>query len=100
MQRLITVTRAMAGGDRSARVGAVRAPGELAELASAFDQMADTLSRQDQVRRNLVADVAHQLRTPIAVIRAGSEAMLDGISKPTPANMNSLLLMFIVLFTS
>ena len=40
--RLIAVTRAMADGDRAARAGEIRAPGELRELAAAFDQMADT----------------------------------------------------------
>jgi two-component system, OmpR family, sensor histidine kinase BaeS len=90
VQRLITVTRAMAGGDRTARVGAVRAPGELAELASAFDQMADTLGRQEQLRRDLVAGVAHELRTPIAVLQAGHEALLDGVTQPTPAELGSL----------
>jgi len=42
------------------------------------------------VRRNLVADVAHELRTPIAVLQAGHEAMLDGLTKPTSANLTSL----------
>ena len=88
--RLISVTRAMAGGDRSARVGSVPAPGELGELAAAFDQMADTLGRQEQLRRDLVADVAHELRTPIAVLQAGHEALLDGITEPTPAELGSL----------
>jgi two-component system sensor histidine kinase BaeS len=88
--RLIGVTRAMAGGDRSARVGPVPAPGELGELAAAFDQMADTLSRQEQLRRDLVAGVAHELRTPIAVLQAGHEALLDGITEPTPAELGSL----------
>src|SRR5580692_3298276 len=88
--RLITVTRAMAAGDRSARAGQIRAPGELHELATAFDQMAGTLERQEQIRRNLVADVAHELRTPIAVLQAGHEALLDGVVEPTPAELGSL----------
>jgi two-component system sensor histidine kinase BaeS len=88
--RLITVTRAMASGDRAARVGPVAAPGELGELAMAFDQMADTLGRQEQIRRDLVADVAHELRTPIAVLQAGHEALLDGITEPTPGELGSL----------
>jgi two-component system sensor histidine kinase BaeS len=88
--RLISVARAMAGGDRAARVGRVPAPGELGELATAFDQMADTLARQEQLRRDLVADVAHELRTPIAVLQAGHEALLDGVTEPTPAELGSL----------
>jgi two-component system, OmpR family, sensor histidine kinase BaeS len=88
--RLITVTRAMAGGDRSARVGAIRAPSELRELAGAFDHMADTLDSEDKIRRDLVASVAHELRTPVAVLQAGHEALLDGVTEATPEELGSL----------
>ncbi len=88
--RLIAVTRAMAAGDRAARVGEIHAAEELRELAAAFDQMAGTLDRQEQIRRNLVADVAHELRTPIAILQAGHEALLDGMAEPTPAELGSL----------
>ena len=89
--RLIAVTRAMGGGGPR-RPGRRRstAPGELRELATAFDQMADTLDRQEQLRRDLVADVAHELRTPIAILQAGHEALLDGVAEPTPAELASL----------
>jgi two-component system, OmpR family, sensor histidine kinase BaeS len=90
VERLITVTRAMARGDRTARAGPVRAPGELRELATAFDQMADALDRHEQLRRDLVADVAHELRTPIAVLQASHEALLDGVAEPTPDQLASL----------
>ena len=88
--RLIAVTRAMTAGDRSARAGPVRAPAELRELAAAFDQMAGTLDRQEQIRRDLVAAVAHELRTPIAVLQAGHEALLDGVAEPTRPKLASL----------
>jgi signal transduction histidine kinase len=90
ISRLITATRAMGQGDRSSRVGPVRAPGEIGELATAFDQMADAVDRQEKLRRVLVADVAHELRTPIAVLQAEHEALLDGIAEPTPAQFGSL----------
>jgi two-component system sensor histidine kinase BaeS len=90
VERLIDVTRAMGRGDRAARVGPVPAPGEIGELATAFDLMADTLDRQEQLRRDLVADVAHELRTPIAVLQAGHEALLDGVAEPTPEQLTSL----------
>jgi two-component system, OmpR family, sensor histidine kinase BaeS len=90
VERIITVTRAMGGGDRAARVGPVAAPGELRELATAFDQMADTLDRQEQLRRDLVADVAHELRTPVAILQAGHEALLDGVVEATPDQLTSL----------
>jgi two-component system sensor histidine kinase BaeS len=88
--RLIALTRSMAGGDRASRAGDVSGLGELRDLAASFDQMADTLDREDQLRRDQVAYVAHELRTPIAVLQAGHEAMLDGITEPTPAELYSL----------
>ena len=84
------MARATGRGDRTARAGDVRGPGELRDLAIAFDQMADSLARQETVRRNLVADVAHELRTPIAVLQASHEALLDGVAEPTPAQLTSL----------
>jgi two-component system, OmpR family, sensor histidine kinase BaeS len=90
VERIIAVTRAMAHGERAARVGRIAAAGELRELAEAFDQMADTLARQEQLRRDLVADVAHELRTPVAVLQAGHEALLDGVAEPTPDQLTSL----------
>jgi signal transduction histidine kinase len=52
--------------------------------------MADLLDRNEQVRRDLVADVAHELRTPIAVLQAGHEALVDGYAEPTPDQLASL----------
>jgi len=90
VSRLIEVTTAMGHGDRAARVGDIRAPDELRDLAATFDRMADNLARQDQLRRDVVADVAHELRTPVAVLQAGHEALLDGVVDPSPGQMSSL----------
>jgi two-component system sensor histidine kinase BaeS len=89
--RLIESARAMGGGDRQARVGEVPgAPAELRELAVTFDQMADTLAAQEQLRRDLAADIAHELRTPVAVLQANTEALLDGVLAHTPEQTASL----------
>jgi two-component system, OmpR family, sensor histidine kinase BaeS len=90
VSRLIEVTQAMGHGDRAARVGEMRAPDELRDLAATFDRMADNLARQDQLRRDVVADVAHELRTPVAVLQAGHEALLDGVVEPSTAQLSSL----------
>jgi signal transduction histidine kinase len=90
VEQIIAVTRAMSRGERTARVGQVRAPAEVAELGKALDRMADTLDRQEQLRRDMVADVAHELRTPVAVLQAGHEALLDGVTEPTPDQLASL----------
>jgi len=89
--RLIESARAMGRGDRQARVGDVPgAPAELRELAVTFDQMADTLVAQEQLRRDLAADIAHELRTPVAVLQANTEALLDGVLAHTPEQTASL----------
>lgn len=90
VDRLIAAAREMESGDQDARVGQARGIGEIRELSIGFDNMADSLAEQSRVRRNLVADIAHGLRTPIAVLRAGHEAMLDGISEPTIQNLGSM----------
>ncbi len=90
LDRLTWAARARGGGDKDARVGEVRGFGKLHELSRAFDQMVDAKEEQDQVRRNLVADVAHELRTPIAVLQAGHEAMLDGLTPADAEHIGSL----------
>src|ERR1019366_3350291 len=64
---------------------------ELDGLASAFNVMAGTLKRQDELRRRLVADVADELRTPIAVLQAWVEAMIEGVADLTSENLSELL---------
>jgi two-component system sensor histidine kinase BaeS len=88
--RIISVIRARGSGERSARVGDLHAPGELRELAAVLDQMADRLDRNEQLRRDLVADLAHELRTPVAVLQAGHEALLDALTEPSPTELGSL----------
>jgi signal transduction histidine kinase len=91
VERLTVAAGSMATGDRAARVGRLdRTPTELQQLGVAFDRMADSLMREEQLRRGVVADVAHELRTPIAVLQANTEALLDGVIDHTPAQTMSL----------
>lgn len=75
---LTSAARGMAGGDLGRRVP-VRSRDELGELAAAFNTMAEAVSRQEELRRRMAADIAHELRTPLAVVQADLEAMLDGV---------------------
>ncbi len=68
----------VAGGDYTTRVGEVPA-GQLDRLAASFDQMTEGLQTNEQRRRELLADVAHELRTPLQAIRGSVEGMLDGL---------------------
>jgi two-component system, OmpR family, sensor histidine kinase BaeS len=90
IDRTVRAIRARGGGDRDIRIKNVRGMGELGELVDGFNEASDAIDRQERARRNLVADVAHELRTPVAVLQAGHEAMLDGIIEATPENLGSL----------
>jgi two-component system, OmpR family, sensor histidine kinase BaeS len=68
----------VAGGDYSVRV-AERGPGETRRLARAFNEMTERLEANDQQRRSLLADLAHELRTPLSVIQGTVEGVLDGL---------------------
>jgi two-component system, OmpR family, sensor histidine kinase BaeS len=52
--------------------------------------MAATLKREDELRRSMTADIAHELRTPVTILQGGTEELLDGIASPTPARLTSL----------
>ncbi len=82
--------RAMAAGDYSQQVQATSRD-EVGQLATAFNAMAAELQAADQARRDLVANVAHELRTPIAALHAQLENLVDGVSDPSPAMLNSAL---------
>jgi len=68
-------------GDFSQRVHSVD-KGEVGELAESFNSMAANLENAEQLRRNMVADVAHELRTPLSNLRGYLEAINDGMIKP------------------
>ncbi|MFI1991546.1 ATP-binding protein [Actinoplanes sp. NPDC020271] len=86
---LAATAHRFAAGDRSARAR-LRAPGELGELGEAFDTMADEVVKAETVRRRLAADVAHELRTPLAGLQAGLEELRDGLQQPDPVRLAAL----------
>jgi signal transduction histidine kinase len=81
---------AVAEGNLSARVPE-HGPGEFGRLARSFNRMAEELERADQQRRNLTADVAHELRTPMHVIQGNLEGILDDVYAPTRAHIEATL---------
>jgi len=89
VDELIQAARAMEKGDLSQRVP-VRGRGELSELARAFNAMATGLTRLEQLRQNMVTDVAHELRTPLSNVRGYLEALRDGVVEPTPETIASV----------
>ncbi|HET6964579.1 MAG TPA: ATP-binding protein [Acidimicrobiales bacterium] len=90
LRRLASVAGSLKLGQSSPRIGKDAGPGELGQLGEAFDAMADSLEEEDRLRRALVADVAHELRTPVAVMQAETEALSDGVTEPTAEALASL----------
>jgi signal transduction histidine kinase len=78
LRELATAARRVATGDLAQRVP-IRSRDEVGALAAAFNEMAASLERGEAARRNLVADVAHELKTPLTVVEGTVEAMLDGV---------------------
>lgn len=83
LQELHDAVSRVAGGDFQQEVGP-RGVGELEDVASAFNAMAHRLRESERQRQELLAAIAHELRTPLAIIEGNLEAMLDGVRAPTP----------------
>lgn len=90
LRKLTAATETIAQGDLSARAP-VRGQDEVAQLAEAFNQMAESLDRMERARRNQTTDIAHELRTPLTVIQGTLEAMLDGVYSPDQENLQAAL---------
>jgi two-component system OmpR family sensor kinase/two-component system sensor histidine kinase BaeS len=83
---------AVAEGDFSVRVEMEEyRRGEFAQLALSFNRMAGELERAEQQRRNLTADIAHELRTPLHIIQGNLEGVLDGVYEPSEEHINTTL---------
>jgi signal transduction histidine kinase len=83
VETLTAAARGMAAGDLQRRVK-VRSFDEIGVLGQAFNTMADSRARLEGLRRNLVNDIAHELRTPLANLQGYLELLRDGLTPPTP----------------
>jgi len=86
---LTQAVRRLGGGDLSQRV-AIHASGEMTDLARAFNTMAESLSHNEELRRSMVSDIAHELRTPVTNIRGYLEAVQDGMLDPNHSTIDLL----------
>ena len=77
-------------GDYTVRVH-TRSRDEVGQLAAAFNRMSGELENLEQSRRDLVANVSHELKTPITAIRAHLENLLDGVEQPDPKTLQVML---------
>lgn len=85
IRELTRATHAVSEGDLSQQV-TVRSNDELGELARAFNKMSAELSRSINSRKQMTADIAHELRTPLSLILGHAEAVHDGVLQPTREN--------------
>ena len=85
IRELTRATHAVSEGDLSQQVP-VRSKDELGELAQAFNKMSSELSRSINARRQMTADIAHELRTPLSLILGHAEAVHDGVLVPSIEN--------------
>ena len=86
---LTSAARRMGRGDLSQRVPE-EGRDEIGELARTFNTMADGLESAERQRRNMVADAAHELRTPLSNIRGYVEAVRDGVLEPDPETLGTI----------
>jgi two-component system, OmpR family, sensor histidine kinase BaeS len=82
--------RRFAAGERGIRLKSSGRQDEISEVTDAFNALARNLEQQEAWRRALVADIAHDLRTPLSVMRSEIEAMQDGISQPDAPGLERL----------
>jgi len=88
-RRIVAPVRALADAARRVAGGEfaqipVTSQDELGEMALAFNTMAAELQQQHALRRRVMADVAHELRTPLSVLQIDLESIEDGLAEPTP----------------
>lgn len=86
---MIATTEQIAAGNFSDRTRSQTNTAEIVDLTDAINRMAGSLENQEQIRRRLTSDVAHELRTPIATLQSHLEAMIDGIWPADTARLQS-----------
>ncbi len=89
IERMMVLAECIAQGDYACRVD-TRGPDEIARLADALNRMAEGLQRIEALRRDLVANVAHELRTPLSTLQGYLEALRDDVAPASPETLASL----------
>jgi len=90
MRQMTAAAREMAAGRRATAIRATSRD-EVGELARAFTAMARDLETADVQRRELLANVGHELRTPVAALRAQLENLVDGVRRADPPALGEVL---------
>jgi two-component system sensor histidine kinase BaeS len=92
LKRLKTAVEALAEGDFDVRVTGASKKDEVGNLSRSFNFMAEALQREEALRKHLTSNIAHELRTPLAVMKANVEAMMDGVVKNREEGLENIRL--------
>ena len=90
LEELFKAINAVEDGNLSIRVPENKSD-MFSDLIKRFNKMIGELERAEQQRRNLTADIAHELRTPLHIIQGNLEGIVDGVYEPTPEHINNTL---------
>ena len=82
LKDMAVTARRFGSGDLSARVETTGSTDEISELAEAFNSMADSLEKSEEKRREFIANVSHELKTPMTTIAGFADGILDGTIPP------------------
>jgi signal transduction histidine kinase len=89
IRKTAEIAKQMSRGDYVARMGEETSIGELHDLMISINQLANSLGKQENLRKQLTADVAHELRTPLTNVATHLEAMMEGLWELTPERLSS-----------
>ncbi len=89
IKRLVSAAKAISEGDLKSRVN-ISGNDEITELSATFNKMSKTLEMQESLRKKLISNTAHELRTPLGAIRGELEGMIDGVIPMDKEHLQSL----------
>lgn len=89
LKELAAASNKIAEGDFSHRVD-IATGDEIDQLAVSFNSMAENIEATNRLRRRFLADIVHEIKTPLTVLRGNLEAMLDGVIEPTPKKLAAI----------
>jgi len=91
LSEVIVAAQSVSSGDLKTRIKKSKSQDDLSSLIEHFNHMTETLEKNDNERRALLADIAHELRTPLSVLRGRLEGIMDGIYTPNEVNIAQAL---------
>ncbi|HEY3374677.1 MAG TPA: ATP-binding protein [Candidatus Aquicultor sp.] len=86
---LANAAKKISHGDLAHRV-TIKTDDEIGDVAKSFNSMAKSIEKNNELRQRLLADIVHEIKTPLTVVRGNLEAMLDGVIEPTPKKIAAL----------